>query len=295
MATPSEYLERAASYIGIGGTDNIFNTWCWGHHCYDPNEYPWCAAFQSYVGIHDLRMPFSASASAAGVAWQGTPIADEDAQPGDWVLFTWDGRQDFSWADHIGVVEWSDINGSGYFGTIEGNTGSGEGVVARCTRYNWGSYGTKFFRPPYDGKPEPTPTSGEWQGDVIGREDTTGAGDDYAGVMGKPIRYLAVEGAGKYQVHDNGGSWWPYVSKYDLGDEENGMAGDGNPVDAVRIPDPTVSYQTHNMGGDWNPVMKGTKDTGGSSDDFAGDYGVAQDAIRIWRDKGDQPRYNVYS
>ena len=293
MATPSEYLAKAASYIGIGGTDNIFNTWYWGHHCYDPDVYPWCAAFQSYVGVHDLGMPFEPSASAAGVGWQGTPVADEDVQPGDWVLFTWDGRQDFSWADHIGVVEWSDINGSGYFGTIEGNTGSGEGIVARCTRYNWGSYGTKFFRPPYNGKPEPT--GGEWQGDVIGRDDTTGAGDDYAGVFGKPIRYIAIDGAGKYQAHDKGGSWWGCVDKYDLNDEEYGMAGAGNPIDAIRIYDSSVSYQTHNLNGEWNDVMHGLKDSGGSSDDFAGEYGVAQDAIRIWRDNGKQPRYNVFS
>ena len=160
MATPNDYLSRAASYIGISGTDNIFNTWYWGYHCYDPNVYPWCAAFQSYVGVHDLGMPFSASASAAGVAWQGREIADSDAQPGDWVLFNWDGRQDFGWADHIGVVEWSDINSSGYFGTIEGNTGGGDGEVARCTRYNYGSYATKFFRPPYaESAPEQEPSN----------------------------------------------------------------------------------------------------------------------------------------
>ena len=152
MATPNEYLEKAASYIGIGGTDNIFNTWIWGQHVYNPNQYPWCAAFQSYVGIHDLGMPFNASASAAGVGWQGEPIDDADVQPGDWVLFNWDGRQDFGWADHIGVVEWSDINGSGLFGTIEGNTGpTYEGEVMRQTRNNNAGYATKFFRPPYSG------------------------------------------------------------------------------------------------------------------------------------------------
>lgn len=158
MTTPSEYLEKAASYIGISGTDNIFNTWYWGMHVYDPNTYPWCAAFQSYVGVHDLGMPFQPSASASGVAWQGTRVDDSDVQPGDWVLFNWDGRQDFGWADHIGVVEWSDINGSGYFGTIEGNTGWTEGgEVARQTRYNNGSYATAFFRPPYDMEPAPEP------------------------------------------------------------------------------------------------------------------------------------------
>ena len=135
----------------------------------------------------------------------------------------------------------------------------------------------------------------EWQGELVGLEDSTGAGDDYAGVFGRPMRYVAIEGVGEYQAHDQGGDWWPTVSRYDLDDEENGMAGAGNPLDAIRIADPTVCYQTHNMGGDWNPVMQGTKDTGGSSDDFAGEYGVAQDAIRVWRENGEQPRYNVYS
>ena len=40
MATPDEYLAKAAEYIGVSGTDNIFNTWYWGYHCYDPDDYP---------------------------------------------------------------------------------------------------------------------------------------------------------------------------------------------------------------------------------------------------------------
>ena len=151
MAIPSEYLERAASYIGISGTDNIFNTWYWGYPCYDANLYPWCACFQSYVGVNDLGMPFNPSASAAGVAWQGQEVSQWDVQPGDWVLFNWDGRPDFGWADHIGVVEWSDIGGSGYFGTIEGNTGYAYGgEVMRQTRSVYNGYAVKFFRPPYE-------------------------------------------------------------------------------------------------------------------------------------------------
>lgn len=134
----------------------------------------------------------------------------------------------------------------------------------------------------------------QWQGEVVGLSDTTNAGDDYAGVFGHPMLYVAIEGVGTYQVHDNAG-WWPKVRKYDLDDEEDGMAGNGNAIDAVRIDDSTVCYQTHNLGGDWNDVMKGLKDTGGSSDDYAGEYGVAQDAIRIWRESGTQPRYNVFS
>lgn len=298
MATPQQFLERAASYIGVGGTDNIFNTWCWGYHCYDPNMYPWCAAFQSYIGIHDLGMSFSKSASAAGVANQGIRVADEDARPGDWALFNWDGRQTWGWADHIAVVEWSDITGSGYFGTIDGNSGGGEGVVQRNTYYNWGSYGTAFFRPPYDGsaptpEPSPAPASGQpyynvyaggWCGKMDGRVDTTGSGDDFGGILGVPMGYIAMGGVGSYQVCTAASGWLPAVDKYDTGDYEYGCAGDGSHIYGVRITDPSVHYQTHNLGGGWNDVMVGTTDTGGSGDDYAGEYGVPQDAIRAWRE-----------
>ena len=151
MATAREYLETAAQYIGVSGTDNIFNTWYYGYPVYDPDYYPWCATYQSYIGIHALHMAFQASASASGVAWQGQEISQWDVQPGDWVLFNWNGRPDFGWADHIGVVEWTDIRDSGYFGTIEGNTGwAYGGEVARQTRSIYNGYSVKFFRPPYE-------------------------------------------------------------------------------------------------------------------------------------------------
>jgi hypothetical protein len=126
-----------------------------------------------------------------------------------------------------------------------------------------------------------------------GLEDTTGSSDDFGGIMGEPMLYIAIDGVGEYQVHTQANGWLPRVDHYDTSDEEYGMAGDGTPIDAVRIFDKTVKYQTHNAGGGWNDVMKGTHDTGGSGDDYAGIYGVSQDAIRIWRDNGDQPIYNV--
>lgn len=162
MATANQFLNQAAQYVGYWGDYNEFNRWYWcdlNGYDYNPG-WAWCACFQSYVGVHDLGMPFNPSASAAGVAWQGYEVADSDVLPGDWVLFNWDGRQEWGWADHIGVVEWTDINGSGLFGTIEGNTGNSE--VAHCTRDNYAGYATKFFRPPYDeGGDTPVPTT-EW-------------------------------------------------------------------------------------------------------------------------------------
>ena len=297
MATAQQYLEKAASYIGVRGTDNIFNTWFWGHHCYDPGTYPWCAAFQSYVGVHDLGMDFTPSASAAGVANQGTRVPDEQAQPGDWVLFNWDGRQDWGWADHIGVVEWSDINGSGYFGTIEGNTGSSAGgEVARCTRYNWGSYGTAFFRPRWGGGPSPSPSpqpsgdengprfavcsNGFWYDDMFGTRDTGGSSDNYGGELGHTITYLAIDGVGKYRVCTAMSGWLPYVDRYDRNDEEYGMAGDGSSILAIEIPNEKVRFACHSRAGGWLPDMIGQYDTGGSSDRYGGDM-TPIDAVRI--------------
>lgn len=312
MATANDIIRIAASYIGVAGTDNPFNTWIWGRHVYDPNTYPWCAAFQSYVFVHDAGMNATPSASAAGFATQFSRVDDSEVQGGDLVIFNWDGRTDTGWADHIGLVEWFD-HSSGYFGTIEGNTGySAEGEVARVTRYNYSSYFTAFYRPWYDGSPAPAPSGGGgssepapspsgggggvWQGELVGKVDTTGSGDDYAGVVGRPMLYIAAGGVGEYQASDIRHGWWPKVSQYDINDDENGRAGDGQPIDRFRIFDPTVYYQTHNLGGVWNGVMKGTTDISGeSNDDFAGDTGVQQDLIRMWRENGEQPVYQVFS
>ena len=106
-------------------------------------------------------MDFEPSASASGVAHQGERILDSEAEAGDWVLYNWDGDQNFGpgiMADHIGVLEWTDINGSGLFGAVEGNTGySYGGEVARVTRNNNTYYATAFFRPPYSSTPEDSP------------------------------------------------------------------------------------------------------------------------------------------
>jgi len=203
MATPRQYIDTAAGYIGVSGTDNIFNTWIWGRHVYDPNTYPWCAAFQSYVGIHDLGMPFGASASAAGVAWQGARIPDDEVQPGDWVLFNWDGRGDFGWADHIGLVEWFD-HSSGYFGTIEGNCGD---TVCRCTRYNYSSYATAFFRPPYEDESEEEDMTPEQAGQLQFIYDhlhwDEGTHFSHLGnlVAEMPIEYPTIDAKGKEVRH----------------------------------------------------------------------------------------------
>lgn len=295
LTTANEQIATAAQFIGHYGDCNKFNEWYWcqlNGYAQDPCT-AWCAAFQSYVAML-TGLPCNYSASAAAFGTQFPQVADVDVKPGDIVVFNWDGRTSLSWCDHVGLVEWSDINGTGYFGTIEGNTNNSD--VARMTRYNWGSYFTAFFRPSYDGtskpskpstskpstaKPSKPSTSGQpryaayaggsWLPDMLGRKDTGGSSDNFAGELGKPITYLAIDGVGKYRVKTQANGWLPWVDKFDKSDFEYGCAGDGSPIIAIEIPNGKFKYAAHNMGGGWNSPMVGNKDTGGSSDTFAGD------------------------
>lgn len=156
MTTAKKMLEVAASYIGTKGDHNIFNKWYWVDYTktysHDPGT-AWCACFQSYVAMKaKLKCKYSASASGFATQFSRIPVEKENTvQPGDIVIFNWNGRTDTGWSDHVGIVEWSTIGDDGRFGTIEGNTGDeAEGQVLRVTRTNWGSYFTAFYRPKYD-------------------------------------------------------------------------------------------------------------------------------------------------
>lgn len=62
--------------------------------------------------------------------------------------------------------------------------------------------------------------------------------DDYAGIENKRIVGVAIRtdiGSIKYQVHTIGGGWLPYVTGYDWKDANNGYAGNGRHIDAIRI------------------------------------------------------------
>lgn len=61
--------------------------------------------------------------------------------------------------------------------------------------------------------------------------------EDYAGLKGKAITDIAIkvsEGKVWYQVHTKSG-WLPKVSGYDIDDLENGYAGNGSKIDAIRV------------------------------------------------------------
>lgn len=102
---------------------------------YGVNGVPFCAMFVSWVfaqagascaGLPEAYCPYILSDARAS----GALLADKTkAQPGDVVLFDWDGGV----VDHVGIVE---SNHGSYVQTIEGNTtiGGRSGSVGRRTR-----------------------------------------------------------------------------------------------------------------------------------------------------------------
>lgn len=124
--------------------------------------------------------------------------------------------------------------------------------------------------------------NGEWLGEMRGEVDTTGSGDDFAGIRGVGIQYLACD-ARKYRVKTQVNGWLPWVSRYDTGDLENGCAGDGSAIVAIEVADSTVKHRAHTRdGGEWLPWMVGQRDTGGSPDKYAGD-GTPIDLVQMTR------------
>lgn len=125
-------------------------------------------------------------------------------------------------------------------------------------------------------------SNGRWLGEMRGKADTTGSGDDFAGIRGAGIQYLACD-ARRYRVKTQVGGWLPWVTRYDTGDLDGGCAGDGSAIVAIEIADGTVRHRAHTRdGGQWLPWMVGQRDTGGSADKYAGD-GTPIDLVQMVR------------
>lgn len=62
--------------------------------------------------------------------------------------------------------------------------------------------------------------------------------EDYAGWENSPITDIAIKvdkGSIRYRVHVKGGNWLPYVNGYDINDDVNGYAGNGNIIDGIEV------------------------------------------------------------
>lgn len=120
--------------------------------------------------------------------------------------------------------------------------------------------------------------------------------EDFAGIIGKRIANVAIKvnkGKIKYQVHVLGGGWLPYVTGYNWKDYDNGYAGNGQAIDAIRVyyetPADIVSkYGYQKAQYRTSPVNSGYYDwqfddeTCNDQDGYAGCFGVAIDRFQLF-------------
>ncbi|WP_323135416.1 N-acetylmuramoyl-L-alanine amidase family protein [Caproicibacterium sp. BJN0003] len=62
--------------------------------------------------------------------------------------------------------------------------------------------------------------------------------NDFGGVRGHKITDVAIgvtQGAIRYRVHVCGSDWLPWVTGYDINDDNNGYAGNGQEIDAIEV------------------------------------------------------------
>lgn len=136
MSAAKNVLYCARQWIGYSRWDDpepgtVFGRW-YAKLVDDPyfgeSGIPYCAMFVSYclnwagfeaAGLPGAYVPWILSANSD----TGRLVANEDAQPGDLVMFDWQGD---GVADHIGIVEENHPD-EGWMQTIEGNTSPGNG------------------------------------------------------------------------------------------------------------------------------------------------------------------------
>lgn len=121
---------------------------------------------------------------------------------------------------------------------------------------------------------------------------------DYAGIENKKITDVAIKvnkGSIKYQVHVLGGGWLPWVTGYNWKDHNNGYAGNGRPIDAIRVYYSTPSdlvknggyqeakYRVSRIGStgyyDWQ--LDDTVNKSKGMDGYAGAFGKVIDKFQI--------------
>lgn len=153
MSAAKNVLYCARQWIGYSRWDDpepgtVFGRW-YAKLVDDPyfgeSGIPYCAMFVSYclnwagfeaAGLPGAYVPWILSANSDA----GRLVANEEAQPGDLVMFDWQGD---GVADHISIVEENHPD-EGWMQTIEGNTSpssggsqsNGGGVYRRARNYS---------------------------------------------------------------------------------------------------------------------------------------------------------------
>lgn len=120
--------------------------------------------------------------------------------------------------------------------------------------------------------------------------------NDYAGVIGQTIRAIAIKsniGSVMYRVHTITSGWLPYVTGYNWSDYKNGYAGDGNPIDLVKVyyytpKDYGDKYGYHKATYRVSPVNQGyypwqtDNDKSDGMDGYAGSPGIPIDRFQLY-------------
>lgn len=298
-----QFANNAEKYVNYG--PSTFRKWFYGS---DIKDIPWCAIFVSYVanvtGISGKLVYKSASSSAiarSGVsAGYGKWYEGHTTKPqvGDIILFTWNGKgcypnQDKYLSDHIGIVYKVDTN---YVYTIEGNTNSNSNDKSIVAKHKYALYSgviNGYFRPNWNGKTTTTPESPVKYPDAIYRVRAGGKWypavknlEGYAGVVGIPITDVAIKfstGTCKYRVHVKGGKWLPWVTGYNVNDDNNGYAGNKKVIDAIQIVyngNLKAHYRVSPVKCNYYAFQNDNETTKGQ-DGYAGSFGTSIDRLQI--------------
>lgn len=293
------------------------NNWFYGYNV--GGDVAWCAATVCYwfhqAGADSLipEMSVNCGVLARGFYDKGQ-LVKSGYKAGDVVFFHW--SDDWSSSvpgvytlDHVGLI--ISANSDGSYTTIEGNTGnSAYGECAVRTRYSYQI--SCAGRPKYGSSS--SDNSGSNSGNS-GAADVTKpnvwcqvctAEDGWlpvaknlekcAGKDGHAITKVAIKvdkGSVWYQAHVKGGDWLGKVTGWDYKEPINGYAGNGKPIDALRVYYTTPS-DLRNAGKVYcaqykvSPTNSATfydwqidTDTGNGMDGYAGSFGVAMDKLYV--------------
>ena len=311
----NDIIKEAKKLNGYKASYNscIPNNWFYGYNV--GGDVAWCAAYVCYIfnkaGASNLIPVKSANCGvlARGFYDKGQ-LVKSGYKAGDVVFFHWSNNSSSSvpgvyTLDHVGII--ISNNGNGTYTTIEGNTGSSAyGECAIRTRYD--SQISCCGRPKYSSSSGSNSSSRSNSStkkpniyvQVCTKEDgwlpVAKNLDKCAGKDGHAITKVAVKvdnGSVWYQAHVKGGGWLGKVTGWNYKDDVNGYAGNGQPIDALKIYY-TTPNSLRNEGKVYcakykvSPINTSAfydwqidTDTDNGQDGYAGAFGVAMDKIYV--------------
>lgn len=236
------------------------NNWFYGYNV--GGDTAWCAATICYwfnqAGASNLIPVKSANCGvlARGFYDKGQ-LVKSGYKAGDVAFFHWSNDSSSSvpgvyTLDHVGLI--ISANGNGTYTTIEGNTGgSAYGECAVRTRYAYQiscagrpKYGVGSSNATTKTNTSSSAKTSSNKPNITYRVRTNEDGwlpavknlEDYAGVENHAITDVAIKvdkGSVWYQVHVKGGGWLGKITGYDIKNSATGYAGNGKPIDAIRV------------------------------------------------------------